>query len=47
MPPVLLPACYDCNCAWNPWPESDKEKEYDSLAARCHSVHNTCMMVLI
>ncbi|ELR12939.1 GTPaseactivator protein for Ras-like GTPase [Acanthamoeba castellanii str. Neff] len=29
VPPVLLPACYDCNCPWNPWPEDEKEKERD------------------
>lgn len=26
-PPVLLLACYDCNCSWNPWQEEQEEKD--------------------
>ena len=32
VPPVLLPACYDCNCPWNPWPEDEKDKERECVS---------------
>jgi hypothetical protein len=32
VPPVLLPACYDCNCPWNPWPEDEKDKEREYVS---------------